>query len=239
MFEFAPWRSSRARHLTARPGLPCTARSRGDVLSRIGGAHGQCCADRTEPGVHCQTGFGQREPQVQVRHLSDAGGLEPGRLLRGRSGQRLIQRYCLRHWPVYGLGMQTRLVEPRGGQPRRQHPCGQRRAAGLPASPRDVNRLAAGGRIQPRITIRVCATGATDPMWLPLLAATRCAHQLLHPLPLPTLPTCYCLNSAQRSRLSRCCRVAQPTDPGRPSLARHARSGLVWDMGDQDGLPGS
>ena len=88
--------------------------------------------------------------------------------------------------------------------------------------PRDVNRLAAGGRIQPRITIRVCATGATDPMWLPLLAATRCAHQLLHPLPLPTLPTCYCLNSAQRSRLSRCCRVAQPTDPGWPSLARLA-----------------
>ena len=86
--------------------------------------------------------------------------------------------------------------------------------------PRDVNRLAAGGRIQPRI--RVCATGATDPMWLPLLAATRCAHQLLHPLPLPTLPTCYRLNSAQRSRLSRCCRVAQPTDPGWPSLARLA-----------------
>jgi len=59
-------------------------------------------------------------------------------------------------------------------------------------------------------------------MWLPLLAATRCAHQLLHPLPLPTLPTCYCLNSAQRSRLSRCCRVAWPTDPGWPSLARLA-----------------
>jgi integrase len=57
-------------------------------------------------------------------------------------------------------------------------------------------------------------------MWLPLLAATRGAHQLLHPLPLPTLPICYCLNSAQRSRLSRCCRVAQPTDPGWPSLAR-------------------
>ncbi len=72
-----------------------------------------------------------------------------------------------------------RAVEPRGRQPRRRHPCGQRRA-------------------------------------------TRCAHQLLHPLPLPTLPTCYCLNSAQRSRLSRCCRVAQPTDPGWPSLARLA-----------------
>ena len=111
-------------------------------------------------------------------------------------------------------------MEPRGRQPRRQHPCCAQLVCQLP--PRDVNRLAVGGRIQPRITIRVCATGATDPMWLPLLAATRCAHQLLHPLPLPTLPTCYCLNSAQRSRLSRCCRVAQPTDPGWPSLARLA-----------------
>jgi len=41
MFEFAPRRLSRARHLTVRPGLPCAARSLGDVLSRASGAHGR------------------------------------------------------------------------------------------------------------------------------------------------------------------------------------------------------
>src|SRR5215469_15123776 len=64
-------------------------------------------------------------------------------------------------------------------------------SAGPPAPPRDRSQFTAGGRIQPRAAIRPRAAAATDQMWTPLLAATKCAHQPLHPLP-QSLLTCYC-----------------------------------------------
>ena len=64
-------------------------------------------------------------------------------------------------------------MEPRERQLRRRYPLGQRRAAGPPAPPRDRSQFTAGGRIQPRAAIRPRAAAATDPMWTPLLAATK------------------------------------------------------------------
>ncbi len=117
-----------------------------------------------------------------------------------------------------------RAVEPRERQLRRRYPLGQRRAAGPPAPPRDRSQFAAGGRIQPRAAIRPRAAAATDPMWTPLLAATKCAHQPLHPLP-QSLLTCYCPKSAERSRLTHSRRVAHRPWAAGPvrSLAAHGR----------------
>ena len=90
--------------------------------------------------------------------------------------------------------------------------------------PRDRSQFTAGGRIQPRAAIRPRAAAATDPMWTPLLAATKCAHQPLHPLP-QSLLTCYCSKSAERSRLTHSRRVAHRPWAAGPvrSLAAHGR----------------
>jgi len=89
---------------------------------------------------------------------------------------------------------------------------------------RDRSQFTAGGQIQPRAAIRPRAAAATDPMWTPLLAATKCAHQPLHPLP-QSLLTCYCSKSAERSRLTHSRRVAHRPWAAGPvrSLAAHGR----------------
>jgi hypothetical protein len=84
--------------------------------------------------------------------------------------------------------------------------------------PRGSSQFTAGGRIQPRAAIRPRAAAASHPMWTPLLAATKCAHQPLHPLP-QSLLTCYCSKSAERSRLTHSRRVAH-----RPWAAGPVRS---------------